>query len=203
MNCVRVSNMRPAKLSLILLVLAGGVLLDPVSAQTATTRITTTPAPEVTPVPAAGTLVRVSYLIDGVVYVMQCNFTGMNMSNCSFATDHGLTVTPLSGGTDLPDYTVALLWVTLAVVGILLAMAIYTVYALRNGGMMGYQPVPAPQPQPAQPQQQAQYVQPEYGGQPQYVLPQQQYPFRDAGTAKQAGGKPKIIGVNLVQPCLP
>lgn len=196
MNCVRVSNMRPAKLSLILLVLAGGVLLDPASAQSATTRITTTPAPEVTPVPAAGTLVRVSYLIDGVVYVMQCNFTGMNMSNCSFATDHGLTVTPLSGGTDLPDYTVALLWVTLAVVGILLAMAIYTVYALRNGGMMGYQPVPAPQPQ------QPQYVEPQPAGPPQYAQP---VPYRQDfyGQATQAGGRPKIIGVNLVQPCLP
>ena len=198
MNCVRVSNMRPAKLSLILLVLAGGVLLDPASAQSATTRITTTPAPEVTPVPAAGTLVRVSYLIDGVVYVMQCNFTGMNMSNCSFATDHGLTVTPLSGGTDLPDYTVALLWVTLAVVGILLAMAIYTVYALRNGGMMGYQPVPAQQPQPAQP-----FVQPQPAGQPQYAEPQYVQPQYYRGEAARAGGKPKIIGVNLVQPCLP
>jgi hypothetical protein len=203
MNCVRVSNMRPAKLSLILLVLAGGVLLDPASAQSATTRITTTPAPEVTPVPAAGTLVRVSYLIDGVVYVMQCNFTGMNMSNCSFATDHGLTVTPLSGGTDLPDYTVALLWVTLAVVGILLAMAIYTVYALRNGGMMGYQPVPAPQPQQAQ---QPQYVEPQPAGPPQYAEPQYaQYvpPSAYQGQAGRAGGRPKIIGVNLVQPCLP
>jgi hypothetical protein len=187
MNHVRVSNMRPAKFSCVLLLL----LLDSASAQTSTTRITTTPAPEVTPVPAAGTLVRVSYLIDGVVYVMQCNFTGMNMSNCSFATDHGLTVTPLSGGTDLPDYTVALLWVTLAVVGILLAMAIYTVYALRNGGMMAYQQVPA---QPAEPPQQPQFVQPV----PQFNQRQDYY----YGQAGQANGRPKVIGVNLVQPCL-
>jgi hypothetical protein len=174
--------MRPAKLSCILLLLAGGVLLHSASAQTATT--SSTPAPEVTPVPAAGTLVRVSYLIDGVVFVMQCNFTGMNMSNCSFETDHGLTVTLLSGTTEIPLYMTALVIATLVLVVALLVMAIYTVVGLRSGGTSGgYQEVPQPQ----------------YAPQPEYA----QYPPPTRAFGAPAGGKPKIIEINLVQPSMP
>lgn len=177
------------------LALAGHVLcvlvlsVDYASAAT-TTALTTTPVPDTTPAPAAGTPVRVSFLIDGVVYVMQCNFTGLNMSNCSFAMDHGLTVTPLSasgGSTDLPLYIVVMLGFTLALVVVLVGLAAYLVWSRNTGQTSGGYAAPPEQGPPYQPDSQyGQYQGPGY-----------------YGSASSASGRPKIISVNLVQPCLP
>lgn len=190
--------MRPDHLHL----LAWGVLFALVigDASAATTN-TTTPAPDVTPAPSAGTPLRLSFVIDGVVYAVQCNFTGFNMSNCSFVADHGLTVTPLSGSTEIPQYIVAILGTTLGLVGALTGMAAYLVWSRNTGKTsQGYAPVEQPPPaqQPAQYQQPGQYQQQpgQYYAEP---VPQQY----TAGNMARAGGRPKIISVNLVQPCLP
>lgn len=183
--------MRPALLpvliaSLVLILLP----IDPAAAAN-----TTTPAPDSTPAPAAGMPVRLSFLIDGVVYVMQCNLTGLNMSNCSFATDHGLTVTPLSsspsGLTEIPVYIVVMLGFTLALVAVLVGMAAYLVWSRNTGRTAGGYAAPPEQYQPE-------------------GLPPGQYPQQPGfdpryygGQASNAGGRPKIINVNLVQPSLP
>lgn len=182
--------MRPALLpvfiaSLVLILLP----IDPAAAAN-----TTTPAPDSTPAPAAGMPVRLSFLIDGVVYVMQCNLTGLNMSNCSFATDHGLTVTPLSsspsGLTEIPMYIVVMLGFTLALVAVLVGMAAYLVWSRNTGRTAGGYAAPPEQYQPE--------------GLPPGQYPQQPgFDPRYYGQASNAGGRPKIINVNLVQPSLP
>lgn len=187
--------MRPDHLHL----LAWGVLFALVIGEaSAATTNTTTPAPDVTPAPSAGTPLRLSFVIDGVVYAVQCNFTGFNMSNCSFVADHGLTVTPLSGSTEIPQYITVMLGFTLGIVIIVMGMAAYLVWS-RNTGKTSQGYAPVEQPPPAQ--QPAQYKQPA-----QYQQPAQYYEGGSvpAGYASaRAGGRPKIISVNLVQPCLP
>ena len=176
--------MRPDHLHL----LAWGVLFSLVIGAAPTN--TTTPAPDVTPAPSAGTPLRLSFVIDGAVYAVQCNFSGFNMSNCSFVADHGLTVTPLSGSTEIPQYIVAILGTTLGLVGALTGMAAYLVWS-RNTGKTSQGYAPVEQPPPAQYQQPGQY----YAG----PVPQEY----SGANAARAGGRPKIISVNLVQPCLP
>lgn len=168
-------------------------LLGSSSAATNATNATATPEP------SAGTLLRLSFVIDGVVYVMQCNFSGLNMSNCTFATDHGLTVSPLSGSaggsTDIPVYMVAIMIATLVLVAVLVGLAAYLVWSRNTGRTsQGY----APMEQPPQYQQNPgpQYQQ---NPGPQYYTEPGAY----SGAMARAGGRPKIISVNLVQPCLP
>ena len=147
------------------------------------TDATNTTTPAGTPEPAAGTPVRLSFLIDGVVYVMQCNFSGLNMSNCSFATDHGLTVTRLSssaGLTEIPMYIVVMLGFTLALVAVLVGMAAYLVWSRNTGQTSGGYAAPPEQG-------------PQYPPGPQYQQPGYY------GTASSADGRNRIISVNLVQ----
>lgn len=184
--------MRPNNLHL----LVGGMLFLLLLGDSSAATNTTTPAPDITPTPSAGMPLRLSFVIDGVVYVMQCNFSGLNMSNCTFATDHGLTVSPLSasGSTEIPEYLTAIVATTFALVVILTAMAAYLVWS-RSTGMtgQGYTQVQpnAPPPPQAPPQN------------PQYQTPGAWDPGMYRGNTSRAGGRPKIISVNLVQPCLP
>ena len=110
--------------SLCLSVLA---LLATFSCGQAVTSNTTTSAPSTTPAPSAGVVfpMVMSFLIDGVVYVMNCNITGLNMSSCSYTQDHGLTVSRIGSTTaDLPDYFLPTIVATLVLVGILMIMAV-------------------------------------------------------------------------------
>lgn len=127
----------------------------------------TTPAPTETPTPSAGAPMRLSFVIDGIAYAVECNISGLN---CTFVTDHGLTVTPVTGTAEIPTLMQGVLWATLVIAIALLVMAIVTVVCVikRQRGEE-YSEVP--------------------GGYPTYP-----------GT--QASVRPKIIGVNLVQPCL-
>ena len=164
---------------IVLLLLAAGV--NPASAQGNTTT---------TPAPATGTLTRLSFLIDGIVYVMQCNVTGLNMSNCSFETDHGLSVTPvtsLPGLTEIPTYIVVMLGFTLALVAVLVGLAAYLVWSRNTGRTSGGGYAPPPE----------QY------GPPPGMYPPQELPPQYYGQGSNAAGRPKIISVNLVQPSLP
>ncbi len=167
-------------------------LLGSSSAATNATNATGAPAE-----PSAGTPLRLSFVIDGVVYVMQCNFSGLNMSNCTFATDHGLTVSPLSGSgsTDIPVYMVAIMSTTLALVAVLVGLAAYLVWSRNTGRTsQGYVPMAPQYQQNSGPQFQPNPGPPQYYGEPDATYSRQ---------AARAGERPKIISVNLVQPCLP
>lgn len=132
----------------------------------------TTPAPTETPTPSAGAPMRLSFVIDGIAYAVECNISGLN---CTFVTDHGLTVTPVTGTAEIPTLMQGVLWATLVIAVVLLIMAAVIMYFVnkRQTGQ-GYEPMPA------------QYPPPGYG----------------PGAYAQADVRPKIIGVNLVQPCL-
>lgn len=161
-------------------------------------------AQSTTPAPSAGLPFRLSVMIDGVVYAMHCNLTGLNVSNCTFAMDHGLTVSRASGSAEIPSYMQGILWATVVMVGILLVMAAATVYLVRRrrAGPEYSAVETSPPPQ--------QYAPP----QPQYVPPQQYanpssngptgYDPAFRGQAAAAGGRSgMVIAVNLVQPRLP
>ena len=135
-------------------------------------------AQSTTPAPSAGFPFSLHVMIDGVVYVMQCNFTGLNLSNCTFAADHGLTVSRVSGSTEIPTVLQGVLYGTLALVVVLVLMAGVLMCWVKS--YMGGQYAPMPTDVP-----------PAYGN----------YPPDSRGFA-QAYGRTKIIGVNLVQPCL-
>ena len=138
-------------------------------------------AQSTTPAPSAGTPFRLSVMIDGVVYVMQCNVTGVNTTNCTFAADHGLTVSRVSGGAEISTVMQGVLWGTLGLVVVLVVMAGVLMCWVKSymGGQ--YAPVPAD-------------MTPAYGN----------YPPGPGGSGfGQAYERTKIIGVNLVQPCLP
>ena len=176
--------------SLCLSVLA---LLATFSCGQAVTSSTTPSAPSTTPAPSAGVVAPLvmSFLIDGVVYVMNCNITGLNMSSCSYTQDHGLTVSRIGSTTaDLPDYFLPTIVATLVLVGILMIMAVagWIVWSKRKEGE-GYQGVPSMPPPDMQPYGQPQ---PGYPPQPQYF-----------GTAGRVEPPRKVIGVCLIKPCVP
>ena len=142
-------------------------------------------AQSTTPAPSAGFPFSLHVMIDGVVYVMQCNFTGLNLSNCTFAADHGLTVSRVSGSTEIPTVLQGVLWGTMGLVLVLIVMAtvlLCWVKSYMGGQTAEYAPVPMPSPGPGPP------------GYAPFAAG-----FRGEG---QAYGRTKIIGVNLVQPCL-
>lgn len=172
--------------SLCLTVLA---LLATFSCGQAVSSNTTTSAPSTTPAPSAGVVAPLvmSFLIDGVVYVMNCNITGLNMSSCSYTQDHGLTVSRIgSTKADLPDYFLPTIVATLVLVGILMIMAVagWIVWSKRKEGG-GYQVAPSMPPD----------MQPY--GQPPPGYPQ---PYGQAGRAEPPR---KVIGVCLIKPCVP
>ncbi len=145
---------------------------------------TTTAAPSTTPV--AGTPLTLSFMIDGIVYVLRCNITGLNMSNCTYDLDHGLTVSKIdSAGTtaNIPDYVLAMIIGTAVLVLAILIVSLVGFF-MKKPEAAGYGPVPAP-PQG-----------PEFYPQPAQYVP------RDYGQAAQAGSR-KVISVGLVKPCLP
>lgn len=175
---------------------------------------TTTAAPATTPVPDAGAQnVVLSFRIDGVAYVARCNVTGaFNMSACVFDTDHGLTVSPIGGGTTtqtLPDYYLAMVILTLGMTVVLVGLGVAG-YMMMRKMQDGYERViqnvqNQPQyPQQGQPQQGFQNV-PSFDpnsqyGQP-YPMPQ---PVPYSGSAGRLGSRSKrVISVNLVKPCVP
>ena len=85
-------------------------------------QITTTP----TPVPATGMPLVLSFVIDGVVYSVRCNFSGANASNCSFVADHGLIVSrlPLTGSSSIPQHIEVVIWTLVALVSVLLILMV-------------------------------------------------------------------------------
>ena len=159
------------------LLLALLVLAAPANAQT-TNR--TTASPTTTPTPDAGaqTLASllaglsaggasslvISYKINGLVYIVQCNVTSSNTTNCTYTGDHGLTVTAVvsTGLTDIPWFYLMFGIVTVVLLVVLMIMASYAYWiwnkrynqemadraaqeeaaAKRGGGGYGYEPVP-------------------------------------------------------------
>ena len=168
------------------LLLALLVLAAPANAQT-TNR--TTASPTTTPTPDAGaqTLASllaglsaggasslvISYKINGLVYIVQCNVTSSNTTNCTYTGDHGLTVTAVvsTGLTDIPWFYLmfGIVTVVLLVVLMIMASCAYWIWNKRynqemaertaqekaaaerkncGGGGYGYEPVPPPYQDP-------------------------------------------------------
>jgi hypothetical protein len=121
-----------------------------------------------------------SFVIDGKVFHMTCNITGLNMSNCTFDMDHGLTVSKDSAGTtaDLPDYVLYMIIGTL-VIAVVLLIVTAVGFWMKRPEMFGYGQVPQPQA---------------------YVMPEQPVYY---GQASHMDSSRKVIGVALVKPCLP
>jgi hypothetical protein len=148
-----------------------------------------TSAPQTTPTgAAAGTLpLTLSYVIDGVAYVVTCNFSGVIATNCTFVTDHGLNVTKIytTGSTDLPVYYQAMVGATLGLVVVLLVIMIIGFCLWKQKAdreNAAYQPVPQG-----------------------YAGPQGVYPSPEAfySQASQLNAQHKVIHVGLVRPGLP
>jgi hypothetical protein len=134
-------------------------LAAPVNAQTGTTRLaTTTPSPAATPDPGAQSLAMllsglsaggasqlvISYKINGVVYVVQCNVTSSNVTNCTFTGDHGLTVTAV-GSTGLKEIPVeylafAIITIVMLVVLVVMVGYAYCIWNARQAREAGGQP---------------------------------------------------------------
>ena len=164
-------------------------LLATFSCGQATTTVTATAS--TTPAPSAGVVfpLVMSFLIDGVVYIMNCNVTGLNMSSCSYTQDHGLTVSRIgSTKADLPDYFMPVTIITLAVVGILMIMAIagWIVYGQRK---TEYASVPSAMP-------------PNYGDPQQFNQQPPGYPDPYRPSARQDASR-RVISVCLVKPGVP
>jgi hypothetical protein len=120
-------------------------LAAPVNAQSSTTSLaTTTPSPAATPNPGEQSLAMllsglsaggasqlvISYKINGVVYVVQCNVTSGNTTNCTFTGDHGLTVTAVGSTVvkEIPAEYLAFGIITIILLLILVGMAGYAYY---------------------------------------------------------------------------
>lgn len=151
----------------------------------------TTTSPGTTPARAGTGTVKLSFVIDGVVYTATCVISNANLTNCTFDMDHGLNVTRLlatgeSSTTDLPVYFLIIMSITLAIVVILAILAIVAFSRWRTM-QAGYEPAP-------QSQGPAQEYPPQYYEQPQMYR----------GSASQLAGSHKVIQVGLIRPsCLP
>jgi hypothetical protein len=144
-----------------------------------------TPTP--TPVPETGMPLVLSFVIDGVVYTVRCNFSGVNASNCSFVADHGLIVSrlPLTGSSSVPQHIEAVIWTLVGLVTVLLIlMVVAWVIYCRSGRAAGYQEVPTGPP-------------PGYQDGPPGYRPVYSY------SKNTGGGQLPVIGVELVRPSLP
>lgn len=151
----------------------------------------TTTSPGTTPAGAGTATVKLSFVIDGVVYTATCVISSANLTNCTFDMDHGLNVTRLlatgeSSTTDLPVYFQVIVYITLAIVVILAILAIVA-YSRWRAMQAGYEPAPQSQGPPQ-------------GYPPQYYEQPQMY----SGSASQLAGSHKVIQVGLIRPsCLP
>lgn len=152
-----------------------------VAGQTPATPVPTTAVapPSTTPVP--GIPLKLSFVIDGKLFYMTCNITGLNMSNCTFDMDHGLTVSKDSAGTttNIPDSVLYMIIVTLVLVTILLIITGIGFW-MKKPEMFGYGQVPQQMPQ---------------------QVPQQMPVYYGQGNRMESSRK--VIGVGLVKPCLP
>lgn len=177
-------------------------LAAPVNAQSSTTSLaTTTPSPAATPNPGEQSLAMllsglssggasqlvISYKINGVVYVVQCNVTSGNTTNCSFTGDHGLTVTAVGSTVvkEIPAEYLAFGIITIILLVILVGMAGYA-YCIWNN---------------RQKQEEMNRWEPEDDGPPQGYPQQGGYnrvPQRYPGSQLH-----KVINVQLTRPCLP
>lgn len=157
----------------------------------------TTTSPGTTPAGAGTATVKLSFVIDGVVYTATCVISSANLTNCTFDMDHGLNVTRLlatgeSSTTDLPVYFQVIVYITLAIVVILAILAIVA-YSRWRAMQAGYEPAP-------QSQGPAQGYPTQYSGPPvdEYGRPVYN------GSASQLAGSHKVIQVGLIRPsCLP
>ena len=183
------------------LLLALLVLAAPANAQT-TNR--TTASPTTTPTPDAGaqTLASllaglsaggasslvISYKINGLVYIVQCNVTSSNTTNCTYTGDHGLTVTAVvsTGLTDIPWFYLMFGIVTVVLLVVLRIMASYA-YWIWNKRYEEERAARAAQERAPGP----------------YRYEQVPPPYQDP---RGTGGKlssHKVINVALVRPCQP
>ena len=178
-------------------------LAAPVNAQSSTTSLaTTTPSPAATPNPGEQSLAMllsglssggasqlvISYKINGVVYVVQCNVTSGNTTNCTFTGDHGLTVTAVGSTVvkEIPAEYLAFGIITIILLVILVGMAGYA-YCIWNN---------------RQKQEEMNRREPEDDGPPQ-GYPQQQRGYNPVPPRYPGSQLHKVINVQLTRPCLP